>query len=106
VTDTNDRMTKLQTMHQRAPDDTFLIYAIAMEHKKLGQLSQAIEWLGRVVEKDPTYCAAYHQAALTHEESGDLEAAKKWYRDGIAAAGRKGDTHTMGEMQAALAAIE
>jgi Tfp pilus assembly protein PilF len=99
-------MQKLQAMHAKAPDDTFLLYAIALEHKKLNQPDQAIAWFGKVIDKDANYCAAYHQAALTHEQTGDLEAAKKSYRDGIAAAGRKGDSHAMGEMQAALEMIE
>ena len=32
-----DRMQKLQSMLQRDPNDTFLLYAIALEHKKAGE---------------------------------------------------------------------
>jgi hypothetical protein len=37
---------------------------------------------------------------------GEVEEAKKWYRDGIAAANRVGDAHAAGEIAGALMAIE
>ena len=101
-----DRMQKLQSMLQRDPNDTFLLYAIALEHKKAGEHAEALRWLVRVVEQDPEYCVAYHQAGLTHEAAGDTEGAKKAYVEGIAAARKKGDSHAAEEMQAALSMIE
>ncbi len=101
-----DRMQKLQAMLERDPNDTFLLYAIALEHKKVNEYPEALQWLARVVEKDPGYCVAYHQAALTHEAAGDIDAAKKMYGQGIAAAEKKGDQHAAEEMRAALSMIE
>lgn len=101
-----DRMQKLQSMLARDPNDTFLLYAIALEHKKLHQTAEAIAWFNRVIEKDAGYCVAYHQAALTCEDAGDVEAAKRLYREGIAAATKKGDLHAAEEMRAALGMIE
>jgi Tfp pilus assembly protein PilF len=101
-----DRMIKLQQMLEKQPNDTFLLYALAMEHKKSGTYADALNFLSRVIGKDPAYCAAYHQAAQIHELAGDLGAARKAYRDGIAAADRKGDFHAKEEMQSALSMIE
>jgi len=102
----SDRMQKLQAMLQRAPDDTFLLYALAMEHKKTDDFPNALHYFGEVIQRDPLYCVAYHQAALTHEAAGDLPAARKMFHDGIAAADRKGDVHAREEMEAALAMID
>jgi len=89
-------------MLERDPNDTFLIYGIALEYKKLGDAKQAIEYLDRVIAADAGYCYAYHQKGLVHESTGDVEAAKSAYRAGVAAATKKGDEHARSEIQAAL----
>ena len=105
-TPSSDRMHKLQALLERDPNDTFLLYAIALEHKKANDHVAAIEWFGRVVEKDPGYSVAYHQAGLTHESAGDITAAKEAYHRGITAAEKKGDHHAADEMRGALSMIE
>ena len=102
----SERMQKLQTLLERDPNDTFLLYAIALEHKKSGDFAAALQWFDRVIEKDPGYSVAYHQAALTHEAAGDVALARAMYGRGIAAAQLKGDHHAAEEMQAALSMIE
>ena len=103
---TTDRMQKLQTMLEKDATDPFLLFAMGMEYKKLKQTPQAVEWFRKTLEKDPGYCVAYHQAALAYEDAGDLDAAKKTYREGIDAARKKGDNHAADEMEAALSMIE
>lgn len=93
-------------MLAREPNDTFLLYGIALEHKKLNDLKQTVAYLDRVIALDPGYCYAYHQKGLAFESAGDLDAAKQAYRDGIEAARRKGDAHAQSEIEAALAIIE
>lgn len=106
MSDNSSRMQKLQEMLQRQPDDVFLLYAVAMEHRKAGNLSESLRFLARVVEKDATYCAAYHQAGQIHEQMGNIELARQAYRAGIAAAERSGDRHARQEMEDALQSIE
>ncbi len=103
---TTDRMQKLQAMIAKDPADPFLYFALGMEHKKLKQTAQAIEFFNKTLERDPGYCVAYHQAALTWEDAGDLETARRTYREGMVAANKKGDHHAAEEMQAALSMIE
>lgn len=102
----SDRLNQLQKMLERQPDDTFLLYAIALEHKKANQSAQALDYLSRVTERDPGYCYAYHQRGLIHESLGDIVAARNAYKDGIAAAIKKGDAHAQGEISAALEMLE
>jgi predicted Zn-dependent protease len=101
----SERMKSLVAMLQKEPDDLFLLYAIALEHKKLGEFADALRYLGEVLKRDALYCVAYQQAAQVHESAGDVEAAKKAYQDGIAAASRKGDLHAKEEMESALAML-
>lgn len=101
-----DRLVKLQAMLEKTPDDTFLIYGLALEHKKLNELPKAVELLNRVIELDKGYCYAYHQQGLAYESMGDLDSAKRSYRAGIQAAQDKGDSHAAGEIAAALEMLE
>ena len=102
----NERLEKLQKMLEREPNDTFLIYGLALEHKKLGDDARAIELLDRVIQLDPGYCYAYFQKGAAFESTGDTDSAKSAYRAGIDAAKKKGDAHAQGEIEAALSMIE
>ena len=93
-------------MLERDPNDAFLLYGIALEHKKLGDTAAAIEFLDRVISLDPGYCYAYHQKGLTLESTGEMDAAKAAYRTGIETAKRTGDAHAEQEIEAALSMIE
>ena len=98
----SDRMSKLQGMLQKQPQDTFLLYGLGMEYKKAGDPARAVEHFDRVIAIDPGYCYAYHQKGQVHESTGDREAARQAYREGIAAAAKKGDLHAKEELTAAL----
>jgi Tfp pilus assembly protein PilF len=100
------RMLQLQQMLLKEPDDTFLLYALALEHKKAGEATHAIERLDRVIALDPGYCYAYHQKGLVYQSSGNPSAARQAYRDGIEAAQKKGDAHARQEIEAALMEME
>jgi Flp pilus assembly protein TadD len=101
----SDRIAKLTAMLEKTPGDPFLLFAMGMEHKKLKQTAQAVEWFRKTIAVDPGYSVAYHQEALAHEDAGDLDAARRSYNEGIAAARKKGDHHAAEEMEAALSMI-
>jgi len=103
---TSQRMQQLQRMLEREPNDPFLLYGLALEYKKGNDPQKAIEFLDRVIGVDPLYCYAYHQRGMIYESLGDLESAKRSYRDGMEAATRKGDAHARGEIEGALSMIE
>ncbi len=102
----SNRRQKLQEMLAKSPGDTFLLYALAMEHKKSGESAEALKLFDQVIQHDWGYCYAYHQKGLVLESTGDIEAARRAYREGIDAAGRKGDMHAKEEIAAALSMIE
>ena len=101
-----DRKKQLQAMLEKEPNDTFLLYGLALEFKKAGEAKPAIEYLDRVIGLDPGYCYAYHQKGLIFESTGDTNAAKAAYRDGVEAAKKKGDSHARQEIEAALEILE
>jgi tetratricopeptide (TPR) repeat protein len=99
------RMQQLEKMLEREPNDPFLLYGLALEHKKGSNVPRAIELLQQVIQVDPGYCYAYYQLGQIHAANGDVPAAKRIYEQGIAAAGKKGDAHAAGEIGAALAEL-
>ena len=82
----SDKLPKLQAMLEKQPNDPFLLYGIAMEHKKMNDHASALGFLDRCLAADPNYCYAYFQRGQICEITGDLDAAKRSYNDGIVAA--------------------
>ena len=101
----SEKLDQLHAMLQKQPNDPFLLYGIAMEHKKLNEPAQAIDFLNRVILQDPNYCYAYFQSGQICEITGDFDAAKRSYNDGIAAARRVGDAHAQSELEGALSML-
>jgi tetratricopeptide (TPR) repeat protein len=89
-------------MLEKSPNDPFLLYGIAMEHKKAGDAARALEFLDRTIATDPGYCYAYYQQGQVREMAGDEAGARQAYEAGIGAATKKGDAHSRGELEAAL----
>jgi tetratricopeptide (TPR) repeat protein len=102
----SNKLSQLEKMLAQQPRDAFLLYAIGMEHKKLGDLSRAIEQFSRTIDVDPNYCYAYYQKGQSLEQQGEAEPAKQSYRDGIDAALRTNDDHARSELEMALAMLE
>lgn len=99
-------MRQLREMLLRQPDDPFLLYGIAMEHKKADEPALALAYFAKVLERDPNYCYAYYQKAQVHESLGDVEAARRSLCEGLEAASRSGDGHARQEIESALALLE
>jgi tetratricopeptide (TPR) repeat protein len=102
----SDKLEKLYAMLAKQPSDPFLLYGIAMEHKKLSEPTKAIEFLDRTIQADQNYCYAYYQRGQILESMGDAVAAAQSYNDGIAAAKRAGDAHAQSELESALAMVQ
>lgn len=96
------RAEQLKKMLERTPNDPFLLYGLALEHKKAGEPMDALHLLDRVTQVDPGYSYAYYQRGQIHEAQGDLPAARQAYRDGVAAATKANDAKGRGEIAGAL----
>ncbi len=100
------RLEQLLKMLDREPNDPFLLYGIALEHKKSGDTQAALQMLEKVVQADPGHGYAFFQRGQIHEMCGDLSAARQAYTDGITAATSSGDAHARSELEGALAMIQ
>lgn len=80
-------------------DGTLLRFGLGDAYLKAGDSSRAVEHLRRAVALDPSYSAAWKLLGKALTSAGDNTAALAAYREGIAAAEKKGDKQAMKEMQ-------
>jgi len=71
----SDRLDQLQALLAEDPADAFVRYAIALEHKRRGNMEQAAQDLEGLLRDEPKYIAAYHQLALVLADLGRVQEA-------------------------------
>ncbi len=98
----SDRLENLKNLVAQNPSDPFLLYGLAMEYRRLGELESAIEFFAELVARNPEYVPSYLQYGQALERAGKPDDAKAVYTNGIAAATRKGDQHASSELRGAL----
>ena len=101
-----NRLETLKTMVAQNPQESFLRYGLAMEHRNAGDLETAIAEFRTLIAANPDYVAAYFHGGQTLERLSRLEEARELYSRGIEASRRTGDAHTRSELEAALILLE
>ena len=79
-------------------DGALLRYSLGLEYQKAGNPEKALEHLREAVKHEPLYSAALKALGKTLAELERPAEALAAYRDGIAAAQRKGDRQAEKEM--------
>lgn len=80
-------------------DGALLRFALGSEYLKVGEAARASAHLRQAIAFDPGYSAAWKLLGQALAAEGRHDEALAAYRDGIAAAERKGDKQAMKEMQ-------
>jgi len=89
----------LERLLAAGKDGALLRFGLGSEYLKLGNAEAAATHLQRAVELDPTYSAAWKMLGKALASAHRDEDALAAWREGIAAAERKGDKQAMREMQ-------
>lgn len=87
-------------------DGALLRFSLGMEYLKANDGAKATAFLREAVARDPAYSAAWRALGKALEAAGDADAALAAYRDGIAAAQKKGDKQAEKEMTVFARRIE
>jgi hypothetical protein len=102
ATMTNKRLEMLERLAGSGAADSFGLYALAMEYRKVGRTREALATFEALRDRDPDYLAMYLMAGqLLADEDRHLE-ARGWLEAGVALATKKGDTKARSELMAAL----
>lgn len=101
-----NRMEMITEMLVKNPDDTFLNYAAALEHKKAKKPKNAIRIFKKIVSQDPDYLATYYQLGKLLEEVGKTDEAIEVYKAGRQLAKKTNDVKATGELSEALMILD
>ncbi len=89
-------------MLQSQQNDPFLWYALALEHQKEGETTEAIQIFERLLQSHPDYLPTYYQIGKLYESAGEEEKAIDAFTDGKRLAKKNGDLKAAGELSEAL----
>lgn len=101
-----DPAQRFEALLASGKDSALLRFSLGMHYLKAGENARAAEHLRRAVEQDADYSAAWKLLGKALAESGDLPGAMSAYRNGIEAAGRRGDKQAAKEMTVFLRRLE
>ena len=87
-------------------DGALLRFSLGVEYSKSENIPKAVEHLRQAVARDPGYSAAWRALGKALESAGQSGEALAAYRDGIAAAQKKGDKQAQKEMTVFARRIE
>jgi tetratricopeptide (TPR) repeat protein len=97
---------KLTGGQHASAGDPFAWYGLAMEFRNLERYEEALATFEQLRVRAPDYVPMYLMCAQMLEKAGRVPDARAWIHAGIEAARRKGDAHTLGELESALAALD
>jgi predicted Zn-dependent protease len=101
-----DAAQRFEALLASGKDGALLRFSLGMQYLAAKEPARAAQHLRRAVEQDPGYSAAWKLLGKALAESGDAAGAIMAYRDGIAAAERKGDKQAGKEMAVFLKRLE
>lgn len=94
-----NRLQRILEMLSSSPNDAFLLFALAQEHKNANRADEAIAAFRNLRNQHPDYVGLYyHYAAVLADVQRNTE-AKEVYEAGIAVAQKVGDQHALAELK-------
>ena len=102
----NSRLSKLMAFLEDSPDDSFILFAIAKEHEKLGAVKEAFTYYEKLTAIDPDYVGTYYHLGKLHEAEENVTQALEVYQQGIEIAKKVKDQHALSELMGAKMNLE
>jgi len=95
----NNRLLKLIEMLEKNPNDTFLLYAMGMEHMGAQKLDDAEAYFRKVLAIEPDNIACHYQLAIILQKTNREGEAVKILDHGLHLAQKIGDHKTSNEFR-------
>jgi len=99
------RLAFLEKVTAEGSTDPFAWYGLALEYRNLERWDEALQTFTTLRTQHPEYVATYLMCGQMLEKLGRKEEARDWLEAGCDKARVKRDTHALGELEAALAAL-
>jgi len=100
------RKEQIEEMLQAEPNDSELLYMLAMEHVSSGNDPEAVHCFQELMARCPHYPPGFHQGARALVRLNRIDEARKALQQGIPVALGQNNAHAAGEMQELLASLE
>ena len=99
------RLLFLEKMTAAGTDDPLAWYGLAMEYRNAERFDEALRTFETLRAKKPDYVAMYLMCGQMLDAQNKKDDARAWLVAGAEHARKKGDTHALGEIESALAAL-
>ncbi|MEO6168511.1 MAG: tetratricopeptide repeat protein [Chitinophagales bacterium] len=83
------------------PKDSFVKFALALEHAKAGDDAKTLSYFKEIISEDPDYTGTYYHLGKLYERLNEKEAAELTYQEGLKRT-RVKDQKSYQELQEAL----
>ena len=93
----NERLIKLLEFLEKEPNDPFLLYAVANEHRD-SNIMKAKEFYDILLDEHENYVATYYHAALLYVELKEFQKAEEIFKKGIKLARRENNGLALREL--------
>ena len=100
------RLDQLFDLLKSQPNEPFLLFAIAKEYEKAGDIDMALDYYLKLKETTPQYVGTYYHLGKLYERLEQPEAAFLTYKTGMVVAKKEGDMHAFSELSGAKMAID
>ncbi len=100
------RIEYLQQLLATAPDDTFVLFALAKEYENADNRSLALDFYQRLLTVDPNYVGLYYHLGKLLEQTDKQDSALHVYKQGMEVARKAGDMHALAELNGARLNLE
>ena len=101
MTKDSPRLQQLLQFHSENPTDSFLLFALAKEHEKLGNSDLALGFYEKITATSPEYVGVYYHLGKLLEKKGEPIRALAAYKSGMLVAQKIGDRHALSELAGA-----
>lgn len=98
-----DRLRKLLDMLEEDPNSDFLLFAVAKEYEKIGNIAKSEEYYLRLKAHHPYYVGLYYHLAELYKQKNSLDKAEEIYLEGIKISEEIKDLHSLSELKTAYA---
>jgi len=99
------RKEQLEALLADDPNDTFLLYGLAMELRKESSFEEAKQHFDKLMASKPPYVPAFFMCGQMFAEQGKIDQARDVLRIGIDHARAQQNDHAAGEMAELLTSL-
>lgn len=100
------RISKLEEMAVKMPNDPFPPYALGLEYMAEEDSEKALVFFEKLIAQHPDYLPTYYQMGLALEKLNQTQKAKDVYNQGIVLAQTTKDFKTKSELEEALSLLD